>query len=74
MKKEKSFNTSTIKKKDLEKLLGIAVLSLIFYINPIIIKDSNAGWFSNLLEKCMDRVLENSSANEIGAARICTGK
>ena len=74
MKKEKSFNTSTIKKKDLEKLLGIVVLSLIFYINPIIIKDSNAGWLSNPLEKCMDRVLENSSANEIGAARICTGK
>ena len=74
MKKEKSFNTSTIKKKDLEKLLGIVVLSLIFYINPIIIKDSNAGWFSNPLEKCMDRVLKNSSANEIGAARICTGK
>ena len=57
----------------MKKLLGILVLSLVFYINPLVIEDSNAGWFSNPLEKCMDRVIENAGYNEIGAARVCKG-
>ena len=43
----------------MKKLLGIVVLSLTFYINPITIKDSNAGLldiFSDPLKVYMDRV------------------
>ena len=61
----------------MKKLLGILVLSLTFYINPIMIKDSNAGLFSSPLEKCMDRVIKGSfNGNEqhaAAAAKICQG-
>ena len=61
----------------MKKLLGIVVLSLIFYFNPFLNKISNAGWFSNPLEKCMDRVIKGTYAgNEkyaVPAAKFCTG-
>jgi len=60
----------------MKKLLGILVLSLTFYINPITIKDSNAGLldiFSDPVEVCMDRV-EADGWTTAHAARSCTGK
>ena len=60
----------------MKKLLGILVLSLIFYINPIMIKDSNAvslDGSKDPLEICMDRVVADKW-NVDHAARSCTGK
>jgi|TARA_B110000027_G_C15906026_1_gene206236 hypothetical protein len=48
----------------MKKLLGIIILSLVFYVNPLTISDSNAGWFSDPMEKCMDRVLKFSFDND----------
>ena len=59
----------------MKKLLGILVLSLVFYVNPLTISDSNAGWFSDPMEKCMDRLIKGSySGNEqysVAAAKMC---
>jgi len=59
------------------KFLGIFVISLIFYFNPITINTSNSGWFSNPLEKCMDRLIKGTYAgNEkyaVPAAKFCHG-
>jgi hypothetical protein len=60
-----------------KKLLGIIVLSLVFYYNPLVIKVSKAGWFSSPLEKCMDRVIkgtfEGDDALAAAAAHVCKG-
>jgi len=48
----------------MKKFLGITILSLVFYVNPLTISDSNAGWFSDPMEKCMDRVLKFSFDND----------
>ena len=61
----------------MRKLLGIIFLSLVFYVNPLTINDSNAGWFSDPLEKCMDRLIKGAySGNEqysAAAAKFCKG-
>ena len=61
----------------MKKILGIIVLSLVFYVNPLTINDSNAGWFSDPLEKCMDRLIKGAySGNEqysAAAAKFCKG-
>ena len=56
----------------MKKILGIVVLSLVFYVNPLTIRDSNAWWFSDPLEKCMDRV-EKSGIDSRFAAKACAG-
>ena len=62
--------------KKLKKLLGIVVLSLVFYINPIAVEDSNS-WTSNPLDKCMTRVIKGTyDGNErlaAAAAKLCLG-
>ena len=64
-------------KKQMKKLLGFVALSLVFYSNPLIIKDSKADLFSSPLEICMDRVIDgtfNGSEQSAGAAaKICQG-
>ena len=61
----------------MKKILGIIVLSLVFYVNPLTISDSNAGWFSDPLEKCMNRVIKGTfNGNErlsADAAQLCAG-
>ena len=61
----------------MKKLLGIVVLSLFFYSNPLVIKNSKAGLFSSPLEKCMDRVIDGTfngnKKSSATAAKICTG-
>ena len=61
----------------MKKLLGIIVLSLVFYVNPLTISDSNAGWFSDPLEKCMDRLIKGSYKGDeqysAPAAKFCKG-
>ena len=61
----------------MKKLLGIVVLSLVFYSNPLVIQNSKAGLFSSPLEKCMDRVIKgtyNGNEQSSGAAaKLCTG-
>ena len=61
----------------MKKILGIIVLSLVFYSNPIIIKSSNAGWFSDPLEKCMDRAIKHTFNGDeqyaATAAKFCKG-
>jgi hypothetical protein len=61
----------------MKKILGIVVLSLIFYSNPMVIENSKAGLFSSPLEKCMDRVIKGTfSGNEQSsgaAAKLCQG-
>ena len=56
---------------------SIVVLSLVFYVNPLTISDSNAGWFSDPLEKCMNRVIKGTfNGNErlsADAAQLCLG-
>ena len=58
----------------MKKLLGILVLSLVFYINPIVVEDSNS-WTSDPLDKCMSRVIKGSfNGNEeyaANAAKLC---
>ena len=39
------------------------VLSLVFYINLLMINGSKAGWFSDPIEKCMDRLIKGSYNN-----------
>ena len=60
----------------MKKLLGILVLSLVFYINPIVVEDSNS-WISNPLDKCMNRVIKGTwKGNEFyaaTAAKMCLG-
>ena len=61
----------------MKKLLGIVVLSLVFYVNPLTISDSNAGWFSDPMEKCMDRLIKGTYNNDeqysAAAAKFCKG-
>ena len=61
----------------IKKILGIIVLGLIFYINPLTIHDSNAGWFSDPMEKCMDRLIKgtynNNEQYSAVAAKFCKG-
>ena len=61
----------------MKKLLGIIVLSLVFYVNPLTINDSNAGWFSDPMEKCMDRLIKgtynNNEQYSAVAAKFCKG-
>ena len=61
----------------MKKLLSIIFLSLVFYVNPLTISDSNAGWFSDPLEKCMNRVIKGTfNGNErlsADAAQLCLG-
>ena len=55
----------------MKKLLGILVLSLVFYINPIVVEDSNA-FFKNAQEKCVDRILNQwNNNNVVGATENC---
>ena len=60
----------------MKKLLGILVLGLVFYINPIVVKDSNS-WTSNPLDKCMSRVIkgtyDGNEKNAAYAAKQCLG-
>ena len=44
----------------MKKLLIVMILSLVFFSNPMLIKNSKAGLFSSPLEKCMDRVVEGT--------------
>ena len=59
-----------------KRFLGILVLGLVFYINPIVVEDSNS-WTSNPLDKCMSRVIKGTyNGNErmaAGAAQLCLG-
>ena len=59
----------------MKSCLGIIMISLLFYMNPISVKNSNAGLFSSPLEKCMDRVIKFSLDGDKGrsahAAALC---
>ena len=61
----------------MKKHLSIIFLSLVFYVNPLTINDSNAGWFSDPLEKCMDRLIKGSYRGDeqysAAAAKFCKG-
>ena len=61
----------------MKKILIITVISLVFCLNPLLIKDSKASLFSSPLEKCMDRVIDGTfNGNETraaAAAQVCTG-
>ena len=61
----------------MKKILIITVISLVFCLNPLLIKDSKASLFSSPLEKCMDRVIKGTfSGNEQSsgaAAKLCQG-
>ena len=61
----------------MKKLLGIVVLSLVFYSNPILIENSKAGLFSSPLEKCMNRVIKytfyDDETYSAKAAQLCQG-
>ena len=61
----------------MKKLLIVTTLSLVFFSNPMLIKNSKAGLFSSPLEKCMDRVVEgtfNGNEQSSGAAaKLCRG-
>ena len=60
----------------MKKLLGIVVLSLVFYINPILVEDSNS-WTLNPLDKCMSRVIKGTYGGRermaAAAAELCAG-
>ena len=57
----------------MKKLLGIVVLGLVFYVNPIVVEDSNA-FFKNPQEKCVDRILDQWQNNAVAAAsKYCVG-
>ena len=61
----------------MKKFLGIVVLSLVFYSNPLVIQNSKAGLFSSPLEKCMDRVIKYTFYGDeeysAKAAKLCQG-
>ena len=60
----------------MKKLLGILVLALFIYINPLSIRISYAGIFDifkDPVELCMDRVMDMGE-DPYSAARACTGK
>ena len=58
----------------MKSCLGIIMISLLFYMNPISVKNSNAGLFSSPLEKCMDRVIAKEGDWETAyAAKVCNG-
>ena len=60
----------------MKKLLGPVILGLVFYINPLVVEDSNS-WTSNPLDKCMSRVIKGTyNGNEklaAAAAKLCLG-
>ena len=61
----------------MKKFLGIVVLSLVFYSNPLLVENSKAGLFSSPLEKCMDRVIKYTFFGDeeysAKAAQLCQG-
>ena len=61
----------------MKSYLGIIMISLLFYMNPISVKNSNAGLFSSPLEKCMDRAIKHTFNGDeqyaATAAKFCKG-
>ncbi len=60
----------------MKKLLGITIVSLVFYFNPIIVNNAKS-WGTDPLEKCMNRVIKGTfNGNEnlaASAAKLCAG-